>query len=275
MNKLKYLGLATFFAAIVVGCTPTEEPKTDPETPAKTTETTSVETPDAKPDSATAEPAPTTSAPDRKSETTAATKPAVGKPDAARPATKEEAATAASKNDVADSKASSEKEADMAKVEAQNAKPLTAKPVDPAKRGNVNATPAAKPVQKDPPNVNKAAQKADFVGKWKRFMDAENRAKHAKFAAMLKKRGKPVFPTDNYITVNADGTFTWDDNATATGRKVTGTWTVASGKAMFTVKTVNGKAPDKDDSKSFDASVAKGAKTLFRQNSERGRYDRV
>ncbi len=274
MNKLKYLGLATFLAAIVVGCTPTEEPKTEPETPAKTTETTSIETPAAKPDPAAPKPTDTTSAPDRKSETAAATKPGEAKPDAA-PAAKDEAAAAASQKEVADSKASSEKEADMAKVEAQSAQPLTAKPVDPAKRGIANTTPPAKPVQKDPPNVNKAAQKADFVGKWKRFMDAENRAKHAKFAAMLKKRGKPVFPTDNYITVGADGTFTWDDNATATGRKVTGTWTMASGKAVFTVKTVNGKAPDKDDSKSFDASVAKGAKTLFRQNSERARYDRV
>ncbi|MBL8059310.1 MAG: hypothetical protein JNK63_01185 [Chthonomonas sp.] len=176
-----------------------------------------------------------------------------------------------------------EKASELAK--AQAAKEELSKPpttdmkvskANPADRTNVS-DPSKQPKPKPtlPADANKGAVAANFSGTWKRFIDPKLRAKYKQVEALQKKRGKKLYPIENMLVVKSDGTFVWDDNALITGRKVTGTWSVKGGVATFTVKMVDGKAPGKDEAKSFEAMVAKSGKMLYRGNSERGRYDKI
>lgn len=275
MRKLNWLftcaALATIFLA---GCNNTTEPATNASTEPTKTDTASTE-PDKKVEAQTTAPV----------ETTEAVK--TGDAEAKKPSEKEAAAkgeAGVQKTDQAkaDSAKESQQKVETARVAGQKVNPdgtiqLDAKPQDErTSTGTKNAS--AKPVpQKDPTpaDVNKAATTSQYTGTWKRYIDPKLRAKYDKVAQVQKKRGKKIFPIDNILTMKGDGTFVWDDNALITGRKVTGTWSVKNGMAMFVVKAVDGKAPTKDEAKAFEASVAKSGKMLYRGNTARGRYDKV
>lgn len=170
-------------------------------------------------------------------------------------------------------------------IEAEKAKTTQAKPTIEASKvseqrlnpSNTQGTPSpqARPKPVIPADANKGAVATNFAGTWKRFIDPKLRGKYLKVEALQKKRGKKLFPIDNILTLKSDGTFVWDDNALITGRKIVGSWTVKNGVATLSVKTIDGKAPDKSDAKSFEAMVSKNGKVLYRGKNERGRYDKV
>ena len=268
MRKLNWIWVSALLGALLIaGCNPTDEGAAGKTGEGGDVVATEVK----KADGGTV--------PSATSDVKAPTKGEMSPEDAAKLRAKEEAIK--KESGMTDEKVSElAKEAAAAKEESSKPSKETATKVanaDPKQqidvRDNSKPAPPAKPVL--PADANKGAVAANFSGTWKRFIDPKIRSKYKQVEALQKKRGKKVYPIDNILTIKGDGTFVWDDNAMITGRKVTGTWSVKGGVATFTIKAIDGKAPEKTEAKSFEAMVAKSGKMLYRGNAERGRYDKV